>query len=43
MTKEKCDEITEKIRRLFLNGGELFADVIEGNNEEKNAGCCISA
>lgn len=35
MTKEKCDEITEKIRRLFLNGGTLFADVIEGDEEEK--------
>lgn len=35
MTKEKCDEITEKIRRLFLNGGKLFADVIEGDKEEK--------
>ena len=35
MTKEKCDEITEKIRRLFLNGGTLFADVIEGDKEEK--------
>ena len=35
MTKEKCDEITEKIRRLFLNGGKLFADVIEGDKEEQ--------
>ena len=35
MTKEKCDEITEKIRRLFLNGGRLFADVTEGDKQEQ--------
>ena len=35
MTKEKCDEITEKIRRLFLNGANLYVDVVNGRDEEE--------
>jgi len=35
MTEEKCDEITEKIRRLFLNGANLYVDVVDGRDEEE--------